>query len=126
MPSRTNNKGLSLVEVLISLVILLIVSMGLIQASLLSIDANLRNELRDEAVKIASEDMARRRSSFGAADTCRNNILRPVRNNPFTFTSSCSVHTPLDTGSEQVTLTVTWSYRGQTFTHSIISIVRNQ
>ncbi len=49
------SRGVSLVEVMISLVILLIVSMGLIQASLLSVDVNIRNELRDEAVRIASE-----------------------------------------------------------------------
>jgi len=51
-------EGVTLVEVLISLVILLIVFLGLIQASILSIQHNLRNEVRDEAARIASEYMA--------------------------------------------------------------------
>lgn len=55
---RLDQKGVTLVEVLISLVILLIVFLGLIQASILSINHNLRNEMRDEAARIASEYMA--------------------------------------------------------------------
>lgn len=57
-----NSQGVTLVEVMISLVILLIVFMGLIQASLLSINHNLRNEVRDEAVRVAASSMSRLRS----------------------------------------------------------------
>ncbi len=53
-----NRRGLTLVEVMIAMVIMLIVFMGLIQASLLSIDSNMRNELRDEGTRVASESMA--------------------------------------------------------------------
>jgi prepilin-type N-terminal cleavage/methylation domain-containing protein len=57
-----NKKGVSLVEVMIALVILLLVFMGLLQAALLGIDSNMRNILRDEAVKIVSEKMEEARS----------------------------------------------------------------
>ena len=57
MPNKINSRGVTLVEVLISLVVLLIVFMGLIQASILSIDHNLRNEVRDEASRIAASTM---------------------------------------------------------------------
>ena len=57
-----NSKGVTLVEVMISLVILLIVFMGLIQASLLSINHNLRNEIRDEAVRVGAASMGLLRS----------------------------------------------------------------
>ncbi len=56
-----NNKGVTLVEVMISLVILLIVFMGLIQASILSIDHNMRNKVRDEAVRIAADTVSQLR-----------------------------------------------------------------
>src|SRR5512135_3682764 len=62
MQNRMNKKGVTLVEVMISLVILLIVFMGLIQASLLSINHNLRNEARDEAVRVGAASMALLRS----------------------------------------------------------------
>ncbi len=66
MQNKLDSRGVTLVEVMISLVILLIVFMGLIQASLLSINHNLRNEIRDEAVRVAAEYMSRTRSdSFG-------------------------------------------------------------
>ena len=78
MSNRINKKGVSLVEVMISLVILLIVSMGLLQASLLSIDSNVRNELRDEAVRIASESMAQRRSAFGDANSSLKYLIGPL------------------------------------------------
>ncbi len=58
MSSKMNNKGVTLVEVMISLVILLIAFMGLIQASLLTINHNMRNEVRDEAVRIGAASMA--------------------------------------------------------------------
>jgi type IV pilus assembly protein PilV len=57
-----NTEGVTLVEVMIALVVLLLVFMGLLQAALLSIDHNIRNILRDEAIKIATERMEEARS----------------------------------------------------------------
>jgi len=68
-----NKKGVTLVEVMISLVILLVVFLGLIQASLLSIEHNMKNEMRDEAVRIAAAAVERlkqipfREATTGAA-----------------------------------------------------------
>lgn len=58
MPVTRNRRGVSLVEVMIALVILLFVFMGLLQASLLSIDANASNVLRDEAVRLANDTIS--------------------------------------------------------------------
>jgi prepilin-type N-terminal cleavage/methylation domain-containing protein len=58
-----DKRGVTLVEVMIALVILLIVFMGLIQTSLLTIDSNATNVLRDEAVRLASDTMISLRSS---------------------------------------------------------------
>jgi len=64
-----NRKGVTLVEVLIAMTILLIVFMGLIQASILAIGVNMRNEIRDEVVSVASEELMRLRNlSFTHAD----------------------------------------------------------
>lgn len=49
-----NNKGLTLVEVMIALSVFLLVFMGLFQTALLSIEHNMKNILRDEAVNIAA------------------------------------------------------------------------
>lgn len=55
-------KGVSLVEVMIALVVLLLVFIGLLQAALLGIDHNMRNLLREEAVKIVSQKTEEARS----------------------------------------------------------------
>ncbi len=54
--------GVSLVEVMIALVVLLLVFMGLLQAALLGIDSNMRNIIRDEAVTVAAMRMEEARS----------------------------------------------------------------
>jgi prepilin-type N-terminal cleavage/methylation domain-containing protein len=59
-----NNKGMTLVEVLVALLISLLVFLALMQTALVSIDANMRNVLRDEAVKVAEMRMNMVRSSL--------------------------------------------------------------
>lgn len=57
-----DSQGVSLVEVMIALVVLLLVFMGLLQAALLGIDHNMRNILRDEGVAMATSRMEQERS----------------------------------------------------------------
>ena len=137
MPSKKNsNQGVSLVEVMISLVILLIVFMGLIQASILSIDHNIRNEVRDEAVRISSETMTQTRATaFGTlaatgvcpAPACNPlaAVNRDLRNQTIPF-NRCRGVCDIDADNKQVTITVTWAYRGENLTHTINSVLRNQ
>jgi prepilin-type N-terminal cleavage/methylation domain-containing protein len=53
-----NNKGLTLVEVLIASVITLVLFMALMQTALLSIDMNTGNDMRNEAIRITDERKA--------------------------------------------------------------------
>ncbi|MDA8105841.1 MAG: prepilin-type N-terminal cleavage/methylation domain-containing protein [Nitrospiraceae bacterium] len=53
-----NEKGLSLVEVMVALLVLLFVSLALMQTALVSIESNMKNTLRDEAVSIAEGKMS--------------------------------------------------------------------
>lgn len=112
-----NQKGVTLVEVLISLVILLIVFMGLIQASILSINHNLRNAMRDEAVRVASEYMSRARSTANidniagaqsAANLC-----------PAVFTAAAPLSTAVNRGirniKQQFIVTTTGCYTDTTY-----------
>jgi prepilin-type N-terminal cleavage/methylation domain-containing protein len=54
---KSSGSGFTLVEMLIGMLIILVVILGLIQAALLSIDNNVRNLLRDEAVRISEQAM---------------------------------------------------------------------
>lgn len=54
--------GMTMVEVLIALVILLMVALALMRTAIVSIEANTRNMLRDEAGAVAEEILDRMRS----------------------------------------------------------------
>jgi prepilin-type N-terminal cleavage/methylation domain-containing protein len=70
-----NNKGLTLVEVLIASVITLVLFMALMQTALLSIDMNTGNDMRNEAIRITDERKAVMKGNiidsddFGALDS---------------------------------------------------------
>jgi len=150
---KTNNSGVTLVEVMIALVVLLIVMMGLLQASLLSIEHNLRNELRDEATRIASDRITQLRSA--GFDNARLNatvgfvpdddpstgddesiVPRSFRNivpNPLDPTSigvfgiSKNITNIPPAGVvnvKQVTIRVAWLYKGEALTHTLNATIK--
>ncbi|MEW6108539.1 MAG: prepilin-type N-terminal cleavage/methylation domain-containing protein [Nitrospirota bacterium] len=135
MQNKICNKGVTLVEIMIALVILLIVFLGLMQTALLSIQSNMINVLRDEAVSMTSAQMAILRSASyedmdqdGGIDASplnfnrnQNRDIRNVVNHPFTV--AINIQT-LDTEHKQITVTTTWSWQGQNYQHQIMSIRR--
>jgi len=136
MLNKINDHAVSLVEVLIALTILLIVCMGLVQASLLSINFNMRNNLRDEAVEITSEEISRLRSrSFddmdGTAGTDPNpanftvQIQRTYKNlaAPITYNIAVNI-TNLDADNKRITATTSWVWQGETIQHAIMTTRR--
>lgn len=135
-------KGVSLVEVMISLVVLLIVFMGLIQASLLSIQVNTRNLLRDEAVAVTAQQMSNLRSAsfddmnrdgvtdvatLAPANFAAANFPAPVRrlrnDVPVTFNVDRTINT-LDANNKQLTVRTRWAWQGEDFFHEIITARR--
>jgi len=124
----SNNKGFSLIEIMISLVVLLVIFIGLMQGALVSIDSNMRDNLREEGISIANSQMLTARDmSFAALDsfTTTVNINKNFRNMPpfpFTVTPAVSI---LDANNKEVTITVSWTWKGQVYSHSVASIVRN-
>jgi len=145
-----NRDGFSLVEVMISLIVLLLVFMGLMQSALLGIDNNMRNILRDEAIRIAAERMEETRNmpfNSVVSDANIDNLMLPACANPpvndggpyeveiqrnfrniinFPYGTRMTV-TDLDgppVETKQIQITVRWEYRDACYTHSIISLRR--
>ena len=90
-------EGLTLVEVIVALTIFLIVFLGIMQVALLSIDHNMHNILRDEAVTIAGATMEEVRSKPFASvfsDTTSGDISAAISAGdcPNTFTTGNVVH----------------------------------
>lgn len=127
-----NKKGVSLVEMMIALVILLLVFLALMQVALLSIDSNLKNELRDEAVNIAEQRLTNLRNkpftdgalNAGAAPDNPTPVTRYFRNIPADFNLT---HTITDNiTSKNITVSVGWTWKGENFTHTVTTIKRSE
>jgi prepilin-type N-terminal cleavage/methylation domain-containing protein len=131
-----NKKGVTLIEMMISLVILLIVSLALIKTQTLGLATNVKNQLRDEAVNIAEMRMNNLRSLpfndtlihadlTATAGTTEAAIRRNFRGFFIDFTPTRTI-TNISTDAKQITVTVSWSYMGQASSHGVMTIMRKQ
>jgi type II secretory pathway pseudopilin PulG len=120
---------MTLVEVLVSLVIVFIVFLGLSSSGLVVLNENIKNELRDEAVGVADSAVqdARRVLFDNLATLAADNVLRQVRNvnRPFTVTRTV---TNLDGDNRQVTINVGWTRiegsQTRSYSHQVVTVVR--
>ncbi len=130
-----NNKGVTLIELMFSLVLLLIVSLALVQTAILGINENLKNQIRDEAVNVVEMRMNQLRAlpytaaythpelATGATETV---ISRNFRNLSINFTPTRTVADIPNTTSKQIALRVDWSYRGNSYSHGVVTILRRE
>lgn len=135
-----NNKGVTLVEVMISLVIFLIVFMGLMQTALLSIDGNVRNVERDEAIMIANGELDNLKNvpfnTLTAGTNCRT-VSRDFRNISKQFNLCDTITDLLDPDgtvkTKSIAVVIGWDHKKETaalsptnreFQHSITTVRR--
>jgi type IV pilus assembly protein PilV len=126
-----DKKGFSLVEILISLVLLLIVFLALTQTAMVGIDSNMTNILRDEAVSIAEMEMNEARNiPFDNLADSNDTVPRNFRNIANFQYNVSRIVTPLGLNNKQIDITVQWDWKARTvangnpYTHSITTIVR--
>ncbi len=140
MFAMLNKKGMTLVEVLVAMVLSLIISLALLQTSLIGIEHNVKNSIRDEAVGIAEKRINELRGTSwpGAltpndlsdtggvftAFTVEPTLQRNIRTASVTFTPTKNID-DLDSNTKQVTVRVSWTWKGATYTHSATTVLRN-
>ena len=130
-----DNKGLTLVEVMISLLVFLLVSLAMMQTALVSIEANATNYLRDEATSVADMLMTEAKNGsatstgFDALTNTVETVDRPVRNIPggvtFTITRTENYVNPPINAAKVVSIAVAWEWKGEAHTHTVTGVVRN-
>lgn len=129
-----NEKGATLIEIMIAFVITLFVMLAMMQTALLSIDVNMTNTVRDEAVSIAEQRMSELRNmpftdssltDTGGSYVSETGISRAMRSATVTFTPSRRVD-DLNTDNKQVDVKVDWTWKGQSSNQSISTIIRRQ
>ena len=128
-----DERGMTLIEILISLTLLSIVSLAQIQSSLVAININVRNELRDEAVSVAEQRINELRNtpfsdpfmqvnfpSPGVATEAA--VTRKVRSVTCLFTIKRKVQ-QVNADNRLVTLTVAWSYKNVPYQHTVSTVL---
>lgn len=127
--SLLNNKGFTLIEVVVAMLIMLVGLMGLLQAVSVATEHNLRNQLRDEAVRIADQHLRQYASiSFTnlTSHTEPRSITRNFRSGSSTFTvlrTVTGLPTATSPTSKQVAIQVGWTYKQKPYSHQINTIV---
>ncbi len=125
MELHKKNKGFTLVEALVALVILAILLLGLLSALIITYEHSTRNIIRDEAVKIANE-YAETYRNMGIGNIPANQSItvnRKIRNSVVAFTIKV-VSSDIVAGKiKQVKITVSWTYKGKTYSHTIETLV---
>src|SRR5512137_2722827 len=128
-----NKRGSSLIELLIAMAILAIVAAALMKSSILVLQKNVQNEMRDEAVRIAEQRMNEIRSGPGGFDNAEGGvdlvagnvtfptINRTIRNAQVQYRVSknvVSLETTTVVNTKQVTVAVNWQFRRQDYNHT--------
>ena len=115
-----------MVEALMAMMILFVVLLGLLQTIILVNDANIRNAIRNEASKIAQEEMDNQRnlaaSGIGSIVSSTVTVNRSFRNMTLPYTVA-NVVTPQGS-SRRITMTISWSLKGQNYSYSAETLVR--
>lgn len=122
----SNRNGFTLVEFLVSIVILMIGLLGLLQTINVAIDQDLGNVFRNEAVIVVDEMMMKKRAkTFDSVSTVVNKTYsenRTVRGIPKTFTMTETVKS-VTANSKQISITASWTKKNSTYNHSATSVV---
>jgi type II secretory pathway pseudopilin PulG len=143
-----NKNGMTLIEVMISLLILMVVALAVMQTALVGMRVNLQNAMRDEAVNVADLRMEELRSKVtgttfdgstltlsandasGGDLTVINSYAEPVISRTFRGASVNYAPTrtvsSINADTKQVTLSVSWPFPANTYTHTITTIMRRQ
>lgn len=128
-----NKSGVTLVEMMIALVVLLFVSLALMQTTLVSIDSNMRNLLRNEAVSVAEQLIDDTRNTpytdatmvdTAGVYTDRGAQNRSVRNVAMSYSR---VRRIIDHGADnkEVRVTIGWTWKGTQYNYNFSTVIRN-
>lgn len=123
--SSSNNAGFTLVEVVVAMGLILVSLMGLLQMAGLATAANMKNQLRDEAVLIGEDRMAdlirQPQSTVPAFERTTTASQTRGTGLKYTVTRQYQVPPP-STTSHLFTVKVEWNYKGAPYSHEVQAV----
>lgn len=123
----SNSRAFTLVEVMVAIMILTVGLLGMLQVINLAIATNMQNDFRNQAVLIAEEQLAQKKSlpfSNITASTQKSlNVQAPLRNTSVNYSVTYRVD---DVGnSKKIDIGVRWQFKNNTYEHVISTMVAN-
>ena len=118
------NRGFTLVEVLVAIVILFISMMAVLHALGLSVEHNMKNLIMDEAVRISEQKMNELRNTpiASLASATQSPMPRTFRNVAINYNVTWIVEN-LSADSRAIQVLVEWRWKNIDHQHSATSIV---
>jgi prepilin-type N-terminal cleavage/methylation domain-containing protein len=122
----SNINGFTLIEVMVSIIILMVVMMGTFQAINLALDKNVENQLRQKGMAVAEQQLNDIKSlpfnnltTTSATSSVQVATGAVVKN--FSVTRMVQDMGGTDSHTKQVSVRVAWTYRGRPYEHQVVT-----
>jgi type IV pilus assembly protein PilV len=130
LKNKLHCSGFTLVEVMVSIIILMVGLLGMFQTINLSIDKNLENQYRQNAVAVGEQLLAQQKALAFNNITARNVSGNERVGSNAVFKNFSTEHHVTDlasssTRTKQISVRVWWHYKTKSYEHQTSSAIGN-
>jgi type IV pilus assembly protein PilV len=120
-----NNRGFTLIEVVVAILIMMVGLLGLLAAIDLAMDMNTRDYMRDEAVRVGERAMNATKGTAYNSIATGSPTTQTISTNIRGIAKNYNVATTVEKlqNSKHISIVVNWTYKGQQYYHGVDSVV---
>ena len=120
-----NNRGFTLIEFLVAILILMVGLLGMLQGINLAMEKSMENVFRNEGLLVADDlMMAKRNKAFAAlSTTTTTGVVTRYTRGVYRNYSAQQIVNATTSNTKEVIINVSWNYRNRKYTHSVSSFV---
>ncbi len=125
LENAKSNRGFSLIELLVAMVIIGVSVTGLMELSAVVMDNNLKNEIRNTAVEILSDhvnDLSNRPYNNVPTGVLTQVEIKAIRNFYERFTIIDNI-TVFSSGYKNIASKISWNYRNKNYNYTTDTVV---